>query len=87
MRGKLTPITLCVVACIVTCLAGCRGRGLLPPAGPLDQQQANAVVHDPFPQGDIGHSDPSARPPSYQRPLPLPVRNRLVPDAMPWLGR
>jgi hypothetical protein len=51
------------------------------------QQQANAIVHDPFPDSDIGPSDPSARPPSYQQPLPEPVRNRIVPDAMPWLGR
>lgn len=67
-------------------IAGCRGRGFLP-AGPIGEQQANAIVHDPFPQSDIAPSDPSVRPPSYQRPLAEPVRNRLVPDAMPWLGR
>ena len=59
----------------------------LPPAGPLNQQQANAVVHDPFPQNDIGPYDAASRPPSYQQPLPEAVRNRLVPDQMPWLGR
>lgn len=88
MRRQSTLITLCIAcAFVVTCLAGCRGRRLLEPPGPLLEQQANAVIHDPFPQEDIGPSDPSSRPPSYQRPLPEPVRNRIVPDAMPWLGR
>jgi hypothetical protein len=53
----------------------------------MNQQQSSAVVHDPFPQNDIAPYEAASRPPSYQQPLPLPVRNRLVPDAMPWLGR
>ena len=88
MRRELKSLIPCVACLFVTVsLAGCRGRGLLPPAGPMNQQQANAVVHDPFPQEDIGPKDLAARPPSYQRPLPEPVRNRIVPDAMPYLGR
>jgi hypothetical protein len=71
----------------VVCLAGCRGRRLLEPPGPILQQQANAIVHDPFPQNDIAPYEAASRPPAYQQPLPEPVRNRLVPDAMPWLGR
>jgi hypothetical protein len=85
MGRNLTLITLSL-ALAVTCFSGCRGR-YLAPTGPMDQVQTNAVVHDPFPQEDIGPSDPAARPLGYQRPLPEPVRNRLVPDAMPWLGR
>ncbi len=88
MRRKLTPLALCVVgACAVTILAGCRGRGFLSPPGSMSQQQANAIVHDPYPEADIAPSDPSARPLGYQQPLPEPVRNRIVPDSMPWLGR
>lgn len=68
-------------------LAGCRGQGYFAPPGPMAYQQANAVVHDPYPLDDIGPSDLGARPPSYQRSLPEPVRNRLIPDAMPQLGR
>lgn len=68
-------------------LAGCRNGGFLPPPGPIASQQANAIIHDPFPQNDIAHGDLGSRPPSYQTPLPEPVRNRIVPDAMPWLGR
>lgn len=67
--------------------AGCRGSLPWCPPPSIPAQQANAIVHDPFPQGDIAPSDPSVRPPNYQRPLAEPVRNRLVPDAMPWLGR
>lgn len=78
---------------IVACLAlmvvssGCRGRSFLPPAGTLSQQQANAIVHDPYPLADIGPDDLGARPPSYQQSVPEPVRNRIISDAMPWLGR
>jgi len=67
--------------------AGCRGRSLLRPAGSMNQQQANAVIHDPFPLDDIAPKDLGSRPPGYQNPLPGPVRNRLSADAMPWLGR
>jgi hypothetical protein len=59
----------------------------LPPAGSINQQQANAIVHDPYPLDDIGPNDLGARPPSYQQPVPEPVRNRIIADAMPWLGR
>jgi hypothetical protein len=67
--------------------AGCRGRSLFPPAGTMNQQQANAIIHDPFPLDDIAPKDLGARPPNYQNPLPAPVRNRIGADAMPWLGR
>ena len=88
MTRSLSTISLSVaLALIVVSLAGCRGRKLLGPPGSINQQQANAVVHDPFPQNDIGPYEAASRPPSYQQPLPEPVRNRLVPDAMPWLGR
>ncbi len=88
MRHPRITFSLLAVASLVTLVSsGCRGGGFLPPAGPLAGQQANAVIHDPFPQGDIGPNDLGARPPSYQTPLPMPVRNRIVPDAMPWLGR
>lgn len=78
--------SLLVVVALAS-LAGCRGRGLLPPAGTMNEQQSRAVIHDPYPQGDVGPSDLGARPPGYEQPLPQPVRNRLIPDAMPWLGR
>lgn len=68
-------------------LSGCRGGHWWGPPGPLQQQQSSAVVHDPFPQNDIAPYDAASRPPDYQNPLPEPVRNRIVPDSMPWLGR
>ncbi|MCH1494294.1 MAG: membrane or secreted protein [Rubripirellula sp.] len=81
-------LSIKIASTVLLCLAsGCQGLQLLPPAGPLNQQQANAVVHDPFPQNDIGPYEAGSRPPSYQQPLPEPVRNRIVPDQMPWLGR
>ncbi|MBL6723676.1 MAG: membrane or secreted protein [Rubripirellula sp.] len=85
---SFTPRLLLITASLVPFLiTGCRGTQLLPPAGPMNQQQADAVVHDPFPQNDIGPYDAASRPPSYQQPLPEAVRNRIVPDQMPWLGR
>ena len=76
-----------VVVLAVTSFAGCRGHQFWSPPGPMKQQQANAIVHDPFPDNDIAPYEAASRPPSYQQPLPEPVRNRIVPDHMPWLGR
>ena len=68
-------------------LGGCRGHNFFSAPGPMKQQQASAIVHDPFPENDIAPYEAASRPPSYQQPLPEPVRNRIVPDHMPWLGR
>ncbi|TWU41571.1 hypothetical protein Q31b_30220 [Novipirellula aureliae] len=79
---------LAAICCLsLISLGGCRGQGLFPPAGTINQQQADAIVHDPFPQNDIAPYEAASRPRDYQQPLPEPVRNRLIPDAMPWLGR
>lgn len=83
-RQSLATLTL---ALATSCMLGCRGHQMFGPPGPLQQQQASAVIHDPYPQNDIGPYEAGARPPSYQNPLPEPVRNRIVPDSMPWLGR
>ncbi len=80
LRGVAMVLTL-------TAISGCRGSRFCQPAGPMKQQQASAVVHDPFCQNDIGPYEAASRPPSYQEPLPEPVRNRIVPDHMPWLSR
>ena len=61
-------------------------NGWVAPPGPMNYQQANAIVHDPFPQGDIGPEDLASRPPDYQNPLPLPVRNQMKTEIAPWLG-
>jgi hypothetical protein len=81
------PLILTFAIALVVSLAGCRGQGLFPPAGSMNQQQAQAAIHDPFPQNDIGPYEAASRPPSYQQPLPEPVRNRIGADSMPWLGR
>jgi len=78
---------LTLVLFITATQVGCRGHRFFPPPGPMNQQQARAVIHDPYPLDDIAPTDQGSRPPSYQQPLPEPVRNRIVPDAMPWLGR
>ncbi len=74
------------IFCIVS-LTGCGGNRLFPVPGPINQQQASAVVHDPYPDRDIAPYDLGSRPPGYDQPLPEPVRNRIVRDTMPWLGR
>ena len=69
-------------------LGGCRGNHpFARPPGPLNNQQASAVIHDPYPDRDIAPYDAGSRPPGYENPLPEPVRNRIVRDSMPWLGR
>ncbi len=84
-----TTSSLGIASCVLFSLLapGCRGGSCLPPAGTLNQQKANAIIHDPFPIDDIGPDDNSQRPLNYQRSLPAPVRDRLGADAMPWLGR
>lgn len=78
MRRPTTPISFALLGAIMVAgLAGCRGYRFLEPPGPMLEQQANAVVHDPFPQDDIAPSDPSARPPDYLNSVPEPVRNRI----------
>ena len=81
-RFCLPSLFVCAQA---SALVGCQCP--LPPAGTMDQQQASAVIHDPFPQNDIAPFEAGARPPSYQQPLPEPVRNRIVPDSFPWLAQ
>ena len=68
-------------------VTGCRARGWLPPAGPMLQQQNQAIVNDPFPQGDIAPTDNAQRPPGYAQPLPDATRNRLWRDSAYGFGR
>jgi len=82
---KIATLTCAMV--MMSGMVGCRGHNFFGPPGPLQQQQASAVIHDPYPQNDIAPYEAASRPPSYQNPLPEPVRNRIVPDSMPWLGR
>jgi hypothetical protein len=78
------PFFVCFAVMFVSISAGC--QGLLQPPGPMRYQQSSAAIHDPFPQDDLGPSDLASRPPSYQQPIPQPVRNRFGRDSMPWLG-
>ena len=85
-RARATHFLLAIAA-VITC-SGCQAmvsRGWIAPPGPMNYQQANAVVHDPFPQADIGPDDHSIRPPDYQNPLALPVRNQTTTQVAPWL--
>ena len=87
-RTTLLPRILVCVPFLVAA-GGCQSlvnKGWVAPPGPMNYQQANAVVHDPFPQGDIGPDDNSMRPPDYQNPLPLPVRNQMKNQVTPWLA-
>ena len=73
---------------LITCgLCGCQHTNWHGPAGPMNQQQATAAVHDPFPFNDVGPTDNAMRPPGYEQPTPEPVRDRIGPDSMPWLGQ
>jgi len=88
MRRYYLSTLLCLAcAMVVAGTSGCRNQTVFTPKGPMNQQQANAIIHDPFPQNDIGPYEAASRPPSYQQPLPEAERNRIVPDAMWWLGR
>jgi hypothetical protein len=68
------------------CVAGgCRSHGTKPvfgPPGPIEQQRAKAVMHDPYPMTDIGPTLLDGRPRDYYRPVPEPVRSRMYSDAL-----
>ena len=86
MRTRIFAASLLALPLLLS--GGCRSlteRGWIAPPGPMNYQQANAVVHDPFPQADIGPDDGSMRPPDYQNPLALPVRNQTTTQVAPWL--
>jgi len=75
------------IVLIAANFAGCQKCGWRGPAGPMNQQQAAAAVHDPFPFSDVGPTDNAQRPPGFEQPLPEAVRDRIGPDSMPWLGQ
>ena len=88
-RKRLLAFGLPVAVLCFIGVTGCshlHQKGCIAPPGPMNYQQANATVHDPFPQGDIGPTDGSMRPPDYQNPLPLPVRNQMKNQVAPWLA-
>lgn len=84
---RVTTVLMLVGLCMfnIGCQAWTNSRWIAP-AGPMNYQQANAVIHDPFPQGDLGPEDLASRPPDYQNPLPLAVRNQMKREVTPWLG-
>lgn len=86
-RNTLSLVVTTLVLGTAISVAGCRGRSLLPAAGPLLKQQSQAIINDPFPQNDIGPYEAASRPPGYQTPLPEPVRNRIHRDATMGFGR
>ncbi len=83
-RNLAAGIATFTIGCWST---GCQNTGWHGPAGPMNQQQAAAAIHDPFPFNDVGPSDLGMRPPGYEQPIPEAVRDRIGPDSMPWLGQ
>lgn len=80
--------SIVILTCAISA-AGCRSlanNGWIAPPGPMNYQQANAIVHDPFLQADIGHDDNTMRPPDYRNPLAMPVRNQMKNQVAPWLA-
>ncbi|MDA8743650.1 membrane or secreted protein [Rubripirellula amarantea] len=86
-RDQQNILLLICFAAIATVSLGCRGQGVLPPAGPMLRQQSQAIINDPFPQNDIGPYEAASRPPDYQQPLPEAVRNRIHRDSTYGFGR
>jgi hypothetical protein len=51
--------------------------------GTIEQQRLRALVHDPYPDPDMGPKT-DGRPREFQEPLPEPVRNRIYADSWLW---
>lgn len=78
---KIAARSAVLIIAGLSLMSGCRGRGFFAPQGTINEQQAQAVIHDPFPSNDIFPYDATVRPPDYPNPLPEPVRNRISRDA------
>lgn len=76
----------CLLAALLIALPGCgyRRPGLYPP-GPVQQQQLNASVHDPYSDNDLGPEVVGGRPRDFQKPFAEPVRNRRFGESW-WSG-
>ncbi|MEL6897290.1 MAG: membrane or secreted protein [Planctomycetota bacterium] len=74
LRGVFGLVAL---ALMVISVCGCRASGPFGVPGTINAQQRRAVVHDPFPQYDIGREELAARPREFQRTVSEPVRNRM----------
>lgn len=79
-------LSLACLLVLVSASVGCRSGHWWPfaPQGTIHQQQSEALVHDPYPQRDIGPDDAAARPREFVQPLPEPVRNRITPQSQIW---
>src|SRR5690606_3716257 len=88
-RSDIVLRTLLALAAVSTLLAvaGCRSPGerVLPAPGPIWYQQQQAVLHDPYPDNDLGPAMTGVRPPSYDRPAPEATRSKYYRES--WWGR
>jgi hypothetical protein len=74
-------MTRCRTFCFVVVLFGTFGcRGMTTPSlfhpGPAQVQRNQARRFDPYPESDLGPSMDEARPPDFQRGMPVPTRSR-----------
>lgn len=70
-------ILLCALTLTAPCLATLTGCQLWPnlgPPGTIGEQRARAIVHDPFPDNDLGPEIVSGRPREWNRPSAEPKR-------------
>ena len=84
MKKRLCPIfLLCLLLVSITGCQALPSNLFRQPPGPIYQQQANAVLHDPYPNTDAAPEIVGGRPRGFQKPLPEPVNNRLWVDSFP----
>jgi hypothetical protein len=62
------------IALFLVILTGCHLRPNLGPPGTIGEQRARAIVHDPFPDNDLGPEIVSGRPREWNRPSAEPRR-------------
>ncbi len=67
-------------AFLATAIAGCKttAKPNWFNPGTAKEQKARAIVHDPYPENDVGPAIEGARPREYDRPLSEVDRARLL---------
>ncbi len=80
-------LVISLIAGMAVPLAGCHLRPNFGPPGTIGMQRDRAVLHDPFPNNDLGPAVVGGRPRGYELPLPEATDTQGSPFAHLSLGK
>ena len=70
MKSLLNQFSLAILFALVgICMSGCHLRPNFGPPGTIGAQREQALLHDPYPDNDLGPAVSGTRPSGYERPF------------------